>query len=138
MHRIAIEREKLRQEVRDFWARCASAETRFNRDVSRYIVDKRADVTYREGAAHLYSMLVAPAEDELKGASTLVVVPHDVTTILPFAALIGPDNRHLIERFPISYAPSMTALANMLDGTSRRNLRITPGNGNAIGIEGSK
>jgi CHAT domain-containing protein len=54
--------------------------------------------------AELYTMLVAPVRDRLKG-SHLVIVPHDVLHYVPFHALFD-GARFLMDAFTISYAPS--------------------------------
>ncbi len=59
--------------------------------------------------AHLqefYAQLIAPVEAELRGASHLIVAPHDFLHYLPFHALHDADLRPLGERFTISYTPS--------------------------------
>ena len=55
----------------------------------------------------LYEKLVAPLEDSLSGVRSLVFVPHDFLHYVPFHALFD-GQRHLIERFEISVAPSAT------------------------------
>jgi hypothetical protein len=53
----------------------------------------------------LHDALIAPIRDRLLRADHLVVVPHDVLHFLPFHALWDGD-RHLIDEFSLSYAPS--------------------------------
>ena len=68
-----------------------------------------------ELAAELYQQLLAPARELLQRAERLIVVPHGPLRQLPFAALTlpaadgqpGPD--YLIERWPISYAFSVSS-----------------------------
>jgi len=52
----------------------------------------------------LYAALVAPVRGRLH-AEHVVVVPHDVLHFVPFHALLD-GNRHLIDDFTVSYAPS--------------------------------
>jgi CHAT domain-containing protein len=52
----------------------------------------------------LYAALIAPVRARLH-AEHLVVVPHDVLHLVPFHALLDGD-RHLIDDFTVSYAPS--------------------------------
>src|SRR5262249_52557690 len=47
----------------------------------------------------------------LPDGSRLVVVPHGILYDVPFEVLTGGDGRRLVERFPISYAPSASSLA---------------------------
>jgi CHAT domain-containing protein/predicted negative regulator of RcsB-dependent stress response len=57
----------------------------------------------------LYSLIVAPIRKQLN-ASHLVVVPHGFLHYLPFHALADHD-RHLIDDYSISYAPSGSIFA---------------------------
>lgn len=64
---------------------------------------------YRTSAQRLYQRLIAPLES-LLAAPKLVIVPHGVLHYLPFAALLGPDGRFLIERYALRSAPSASVL----------------------------
>jgi CHAT domain-containing protein len=57
----------------------------------------------------LYSLIVAPIRRQLN-ASHLVIVPHGFLHYLPFHALADHD-RHLIDDYTISYAPSGSVFA---------------------------
>ncbi len=57
----------------------------------------------------LYKLLVEPALPHVRGKE-LVIVPHDVLHYLPFHALVGPDGRYLIEKYPIYYLSSASLL----------------------------
>jgi CHAT domain-containing protein/tetratricopeptide (TPR) repeat protein len=67
---------------------------------------------WREPAAELYRLLLA---QELEGAGpgVLVVLPDGVLHQLPFAALVGAGGGPLAERFVVSLAPSLDALARL-------------------------
>ena len=65
---------------------------------------------YEKLARELYDLLVAPAADLLKGARSLIISPDGPLLELPFHALMTPNHRHLVERFRISYAPSLSLL----------------------------
>jgi CHAT domain-containing protein len=63
--------------------------------------------------AALFESLVRPAlrSGMLRGVRRLVVVPHDVLTYLPFAALHDDStSRYLIEDYTLAYLPSAAAL----------------------------
>ncbi|MGA8224362.1 MAG: CHAT domain-containing tetratricopeptide repeat protein [Candidatus Acidiferrales bacterium] len=63
-----------------------------------------------QGHLHeLYSELLAPLRGQLS-AQHLVIVPHGVLHYLPFHALFDGD-RHLIDTFTFSYAPSASIFA---------------------------
>jgi CHAT domain-containing protein len=70
----------------------------------------RRDLAYRTTAASLYRRLLGPAAEELRGKSTLVLVPDGTLWNLPFQALVRPDGAHLMERQTIFYTPSLTFL----------------------------
>jgi CHAT domain-containing protein len=70
----------------------------------------KRDLAYRAAAAALYRKLLGPAAAELRGKSTLVLVPDGVLWNLPFQALVRPDGAHLLERQTVFYAPSLTFL----------------------------
>ncbi len=61
----------------------------------------------------LYELLIAPAQEQLKGKTQLVLAPDGLLWNLPFAALQPADNRFLIEDCALSYASSLTALQAM-------------------------
>jgi tetratricopeptide (TPR) repeat protein len=55
---------------------------------------------FNEAAGVLYKQLIEPLVPHIKGKE-LIIVPHDVLHYLPFHALVGPDGRYLIEKYPI-------------------------------------
>jgi CHAT domain-containing protein len=57
----------------------------------------------------LYQELIAPLRRRLRGEH-LIFVPHDVLHYVPFHALFDGE-RHLIDSFTVSYAPSATVYA---------------------------
>jgi CHAT domain-containing protein len=60
-------------------------------------------------SARLYEMLLKPVEGSLERSQSLIIVPDGVLYYVPFEALRAGDG-YLLERFPISYAPSATSL----------------------------
>src|SRR5262249_53732852 len=71
------------------------------------------DLSFRSSAHKLYGFLLQPAEALLHDKSQLVIVPDETLWDLPFQALIAEDNRYVIERSAVSYAPSLTVLREM-------------------------
>jgi len=65
---------------------------------------------YRDRAISLYTRLLGPAADTLRGKRLLAIVPDGPLWGLPFQALVAPDGRHLIEQSAVFYAPSLTVL----------------------------
>jgi CHAT domain-containing protein len=68
------------------------------------------DLAYRPTAAALYRKLLGAAGAELRGKSTIVLVPDGALWNLPFQALVRPDGTHLMEHAVVFYAPSLTFL----------------------------
>jgi len=74
----------------------------------------RRDLAFRPSARELYKILLQPAEAQLKGTDTLILVPDGPLWSLPFQALIAADGRYVLETRAISYAPSLTVLNEMI------------------------
>ena len=104
-------------------------------DVAAYLDVWRAERQVR-GEPHslteLHRGLLGPVEPLLADASRVLVVPHGVLHSVPFAALRDSDGRHLVERLPVAYAPSV-ALAARAGAT----LTTPPGTRSsvALGVE---
>lgn len=64
-------------------------------------------------AGELYAALIEPARDQLRGVSTICIVPDGFLWNLPFQALMSSSNRYLIEDHAIHYAPSLSVLREM-------------------------
>lgn len=103
VHRIPYVFATLQAAVVDFWGQCSSA----TGDPSK-------------GARALYDALLKPAEADLAGVTHLVVVPDRMLHFLPFQALRDEKGRHLIEKWSVSFAPSVTALAKLKELSDRR------------------
>jgi CHAT domain-containing protein/Tfp pilus assembly protein PilF len=109
LDRLAIKRSELDERVAAFRERLASR-----------------DPEYRAGAQALYKTLLAPIHARLSGKTNLVIVPDGPLWNLPFHGLVDETGRHMIERFAISYAPSLTVLWE--------SGRARPVNGNLLAI----
>jgi len=97
--------EALAALVNDFRKRCASESG-----------------VYKPLARDLYKLLIAPAEGELTGKTHLVITPDRILNTLPFQILIDGQSKHLIESLSISFAPSATALLEMLKLSDKRKM----------------
>ena len=64
---------------------------------------------FNEASDTLYKQLIEPLLPHIAGTE-LIIVPHDVLHYLPFHALVGPDGRYLIEKYPIYYLSSASLL----------------------------
>jgi CHAT domain-containing protein len=74
----------------------------------------RRDLNIQAAAAELHGLLLRPARAQLEGKTQLIVVPDDVLWNLPFQALRHAADRYLLQDYAISYAPSITALREMV------------------------
>jgi tetratricopeptide (TPR) repeat protein len=71
----------------------------------------------RPDARQLYNALLAPAAKEMRGKTHLVIIPDGILHLLPFQALWEEQagkGCYLIEKYALSYAPSVTALVKMI------------------------
>jgi CHAT domain-containing protein len=66
---------------------------------------------FRNLAHGLYRTLCGPAEDLIRQSARITIVPDGVLHYLPFEALIGSDEKYLVENTAVAYAPSASALA---------------------------
>jgi CHAT domain-containing protein len=71
------------------------------------------DLTIKAPAGRLYELLVKPAEKQLQGVSSLIIVPDGPLWDLPFQALHRGQRGYLLEDYAISYAPSLSVLREM-------------------------
>ncbi|MCS6861620.1 MAG: CHAT domain-containing protein [Abditibacteriales bacterium] len=98
--------------------------------LSQMVSEFRADImSHRKvlsQAQRLYQLLVAPAEEALKGKTMLGIIPDDALWDLPFQALQDKVGRYLVEKHALFYAPSLTALDTMNRLLTHR--RIQPPN----------
>jgi CHAT domain-containing protein/tetratricopeptide (TPR) repeat protein len=62
--------------------------------------------SFPHSLVELYERLVAPFDPLLDRASRVLVIPHGVLHAVPFHALQPRRGPHLLERLPVSYAPS--------------------------------
>ncbi len=62
-------------------------------------------------AREFYRLLIAPVEPYLHDKTTLRILPDGILAFLPFETFIMPDGKYLIEKYHITYTPSLTASA---------------------------
>ena len=86
-------------------------------DIAKRVSQFRDMITtqsaFADSARDLYDLLVKPAEEQLRGKTTLCIVPDGPLWDLPFQVLKPTDSRYLLEDFAISYAPSLSVLREM-------------------------
>ena len=95
-YRLAVKPEDLNRKVNEFHD--ALAEQR---------------LAYSTAARELYTVLIAPAEQQLRGVGTICIVPDSFLWNVPFQALMTPTEHFLIEDHALYYAPSMSVLREM-------------------------
>jgi CHAT domain-containing protein len=64
---------------------------------------------FEEVSISLYKQLIQPLLPQITGKE-LIIVPHDVLHYLPFHALLSPERKYLIEKYPIYYLSSASLL----------------------------
>lgn len=96
IHAIQIDSKVLAKEVQTLRTRIA------NRDLG-----------VLASCAEMFDKLVGPAWNEVKSKARLVIVPDGALWELPFQALRTPGGKYVIEQTAVSYAPSITSLAEM-------------------------
>ncbi|HEY8132771.1 MAG TPA: CHAT domain-containing tetratricopeptide repeat protein [Thermoanaerobaculia bacterium] len=97
VHTIAMTRKELEDEVRRFRESLAGRE-----------------LTYAPAARALFDKLLRPAEDQLRDAKQVCIIPDGPLWELPFQALQPVHGRFLLDRQAIFYAPSITVLRETL------------------------
>lgn len=69
----------------------------------------RAGTKFRTDKTGLYDILIKPVEGSIS-AKHLIIIPHSALHLLPFEALKDSAGKYLIEKYVISYAPSLAVL----------------------------
>ncbi len=72
------------------------------------------DEAFAPLARELYDSLMKPAEEQLAGKTKFVIVPDGILWRLPFEALQPAGNRYLLDQAEVSFAPSISALREIL------------------------
>ncbi len=92
IHTLRVMREELTERIDSLREACADP-----------------DKLYKTAAKELASKLLPPSVlKRLSGKKRLVICPDGAVWGVPFAALVLPDGRHLIEQFELAYAYSAT------------------------------
>jgi len=69
----------------------------------------------RQAGRELYELLVAPVADSIPAEAELIICPDRSLFLVPFEALVGPEDEYLLERHPLSYSTSATMLHHVKD-----------------------
>jgi CHAT domain-containing protein/tetratricopeptide (TPR) repeat protein len=94
---VAIKRKDLAEQVAGFRSKLA-----------------KVDLDFTTQARALYDQLVGLARSQIGDKTNLIIVPDGCLWDLPFQALQSTANRYLIENSTVAYAPSLTALREMV------------------------
>ena len=76
---------------------------------------------FRKDAKELFDLLLGPAAKQLESAKSLIIVPDRALWNLPFQATLTERGQYLIENYAISYAPSLSVLAEMTKTRRKRH-----------------
>lgn len=68
---------------------------------------------FKKNSRYLYDVLLADALSMVKNVEHIIFATSGNVSNIPFQALMNKQNRYLIENYSISYAPSITTLAEM-------------------------
>ena len=100
--------------------------------------ERLADLMARKDDGALHELLIRPSERSLSRARQLIVVADPAFAEVSFAALFDSiAKQHLIERFPISLAPSASALRSFAhETTPRAILAVALPSGQSGGLAG--
>jgi CHAT domain-containing protein len=86
----------------------------FNRKVNEFhdaLAEQR--LSYASGARELYTLLIGPAEEQLRNVGTVCIVPDSFLWNVSFQALMTPSEHFLVEDHALYYAPSLSVLREM-------------------------
>jgi CHAT domain-containing protein/Tfp pilus assembly protein PilF len=72
------------------------------------------DLRWADDGRRLHELLLAPVRRQLTGRQHVIIVPDGPLWNVPFQALPDAGGRFLIESAAVSYAPSLTALRDVL------------------------
>ena len=64
-------------------------------------------------AQQLYTVLIETAEPELIAINNICIIPDAFLWNLPFQVLMTKQNKYLLEKYSLSYAPSLSVLSEM-------------------------
>ncbi len=81
-----------------------------------------------DNARFLYTRLIGPAEREIRTVSSLIIIPHNELSLLPFDILTDNNKRYLLEKFDITYQYAASFLQDEEKGeiNLKRMLAMAP------------
>lgn len=79
---------------------------------------------WKESLKNLHKILVLPADDLIASKKNLLIIPQGVLHYLPFSSLLDSDEKYLVQRFSISYAPSASVIKFCFEKKESANKEI--------------
>jgi CHAT domain-containing protein len=100
-------------------------------DLKKRIAVLRAQIAGRRvdffaTARALYDILLKPAEGQLAGKTKLCIVPDGHLWLLPFQALLTGEQKYVLERHVIRYAPSLSFMREAVRKVEARSSPAKP------------
>lgn len=83
------------------------------KDYLSKIQNKKSN-NYKDLSKKLYKYLIKPIEKDIEGFKHLIIVPDGALNYLPFESLINKNDKFLIEKYNISYTPSVSTYRKLL------------------------
>ncbi|MBS1794373.1 MAG: CHAT domain-containing protein [Acidobacteria bacterium] len=90
------------------------------RRYSKLLIARTDDDERRALAGELYGWLIAPVESSLEKDKPVCIVGDKALLRLPFASLVTPAGKYLIEDYALSYAPSATVFIKETEIAARK------------------
>lgn len=100
----AIDKEELEKKVNDY---------RFA------ILEKKDKNELKKMSSELFGILIPASVEQGK---TICLIPDKILNLVPFVALISPNEKYLIEDFPIIYSASATVFVTATENAKKLNL----------------
>jgi len=104
--RLGVKPQELQQKVTRFHDRLAIRHPEFS-----------------DLAQQLFKVLIETAEPELIDIKNICIIPDSFLWNLPFQVLMSKENKYLLEKYSLSYAPSLSVLSEMNKKTTRSEAR---------------
>ncbi|MBK9391405.1 MAG: CHAT domain-containing protein, partial [Bacteroidetes bacterium] len=111
---------------------------------TRKAIQSNIDKDATKGLKELFSILVSPVEEDLKGIDKLVIIPNGSLHFIPFQALINAKGEYIVNKFNITYSPSASVYALYADKQVKKGSRfmgMALGDisvGNNVGLPGTE
>lgn len=140
---VAQAREGLTNFADDFYALSSNAEIGFAEEKKRS--DLRKDdksehyqktlLPIKNSLSKLNSLLITPIEDLLKETETLKIIPNAELFLLPFSALVQPDNTYLLEKYNLVFLTAGDLITS--SATHSNGSLVAFGNPSEAGLDGA-